>query len=187
MPNDATKVTTGKPQKAGAIYRAPYGTDVPENATDALTGFTHLGYVSEAGVVNSNSPSSDSTKAWGGDIVLNLQTEKDDTFKFTLIEALNDEVLKTIYGSSNVSTITVGEGTTHTETKIAANSDDQEDASWVIEMILKGGKLKRIVIPNAKITEIGDITYSDSDAVGYELTISAVPDEAGNTHYEYIK
>lgn len=187
MANDATKVSTGKPQKAGAIYRAPFGTDVPENATDALTGFVHLGYVSDAGVVNSNSPSNSNAKAWGGDIVLNLQDGKDDTFSFTLIEALNENVLKTIYGTSNVSTITVGEGTTHTETKIAANSDDQEDASWVIDMILKGGKLKRIVIPNAKITSVSDVTYSDSAAIGYGLTISAVPDEAGNTHYEYIK
>lgn len=187
MANDATKVSTGKPKKGGAIYRAPFGTSVPESAVDALTSFVQLGYVSEAGVVNSNSPESDTTKAWGGDIVLNLQTGKDDTFHFTLIESLNEDVLKTIYGTSNVKEITVGESTdAHTETMITANSDDQENAAWVIDMIL-GEKLKRIVIPNGKITELGDITYSDSDAIGYEITISAVPDEDGNTHYEYIK
>ncbi|MCQ2211307.1 MAG: hypothetical protein MJZ34_13565 [Paludibacteraceae bacterium] len=179
MAYDATKVSTGKPAKAGAIYRADLGATLPTNTSDALTGFTHLGYVSDAGVTNSNSPQSDTTKAWGGDIVLNLQTEKDDTWSFTLIEAMNDDVLKAVYGSSNVDT-------SGSETVISANSDDQADASWVIDMILKNGKLKRIVLPNAKITALGDIVYSDSDAIGYEITLSCVPDENGNTHYEYI-
>ena len=37
------------------------------------------------------------------------------------------------------------------------------------------------------ITEVGDIVYKDDDAIGYETTLSAVPDADGQTHYEYIK
>ena len=96
--SDAMKVTTGKPKKGGAIFRAPLGTTLPKTAKEDLDkAFMSLGYCSDSGVVNSNSPTNSSVKAWGGDIVLDTQTEKSDTFKFTLIEALNENVLKQAY------------------------------------------------------------------------------------------
>lgn len=179
--NDTKNVTTGKPKIGGAIFRAPLGTKLPVSAKEVLdSAFLSLGYCSDSGVVNSNSPTNSSVKAWGGDIVLDTQTEKNDTFKFTLIEALNENVLKTVYGDDNVS------GDLVTGLTIMANSKEQQECAWVIDMILKGGALKRIVLPNAKVTAVGDITYADTGAVGYETTVSAVPDTLGNTHYEYI-
>ena len=57
----------------------------------------------------------------------------------------------------------------------------------MIEMILTDGALKRVVLPSGKITEIADVTYTDADAIGYEVTIIAQPDSTGVTHYEHIK
>ena len=56
----------------------------------------------------------------------------------------------------------------------------------MIDMILRGA-LKRIVIPNGKVSEVGEISYSDDDATGYETTLTCMPDSDGNSHYEYIK
>lgn len=181
MGNNSGNVTAGKPAVKGAIYCAVLGSTLPTDAKTTLdAAFKCLGYVSEDGLTNDNSPESDNVKAWGGDTVLALQTAKEDKFGFKLIEAMSEEVLKVVYGADNVS------GTLSTGITVKANADEAEQYAWIFEMILKDGYLKRIVVPKASITELGTITYSDSDPVGYEVTITAVPDTEGNTHYEYI-
>lgn len=181
MANTAANVTVGKPKVGGAIYVAPLGSTLPTDSSTALdAAFKCLGYVSEDGVTNSNSPESDNVKAWGGDTVLVLQTDRPDSFSLTLLEGLNEDVLKTIYGSSNVTVDAQGNIT------VKATADEMIGHAWVFEMIMKGNRAKRTVIPNGTISELGDIVYKDDEAVGYNVTIQDVPDASGVYHYEYI-
>lgn len=174
-----SNVTAGKPKIGGAIFVAPVGTALPTDATtDLNAAFKGLGYVSEDGLTQSITRDSEAIKAWGGDTVMTSQTDFAETFSFRLIEALNVEVKKTIFGDDNVT------GTLTTGITAITNSKELPAKSFVIEMV-QNNCLVRKVIPNGKITELGDITYSDGEAVGYEPTITALPDASGNASYEY--
>lgn len=180
--NNVNQVTVGKPKTGGSVYRAPLGTDVPTDATTALdTAFKCLGYISEDGITNATEKESEEIKAWGGDVVLRPQTSYADSFTMTLIEALNVEVLKTVRGDDNVT------GTLDTGIAVKANSKEDTPHVYVIEQVMSGNVAARTVIPNATVTEIGEVTYADGNAVGYEITLGCMPDETGDTHHEYYK
>ncbi len=181
MSNNAQLVTTGKPKIGGAIFVGPTTVELPTTAAEALVGFTGLGYCSDEGVKNANEISSEDIKAWGGDVVNSSENGFKDKFTVKLIEALNANVLKEVHGSENVT------GTLESGIKVAVGAYSHKRRAWVVDMIMTDDVLKRIVIPNGKITAVSEITYSDTTAVGYEVTISAYPDASGHSHYEYIE
>lgn len=98
-----------------------------------------------------------------------------------MIEALNPEVLKAVHNAGNV-TGTLSDGIT-----VNVNGEEHESAAWVIDMILRNGVLKRICIPDAAISEVGEVVYRRNEAIGYQITLKAHADASGNYHYEYIK
>lgn len=76
-------VTAAKPKASGAVFSAPLGTTLPTNAKSELdAALKTLGFISEDGLTNENSPESEDVKAWGGQTVLSSQTDKKDTFKY---------------------------------------------------------------------------------------------------------
>lgn len=179
--NNASNVSAGKPKTTGAIYVAPKGTTLPTDATSDLNiAFKGLGYISDAGVVNGTGMQVQKVKAWGGATVLIIQTSKDDTYKFTLIEVKNVEVLKFVYGANNVS------GTLESGLAVAVNDKETPEVAIVIDKILSDNTAMRTVIPAAKISAVDDITYADNAAVGFGTTVDCVPDTDGNTHYDYM-
>ena len=179
--NNASNVSAGKPKITGAIYVAPKGTPLPTDATSDLNeAFKGLGYVSDAGVVNGTPMESTKIKAWGGATVLVIQTSKEDTYKFTLIEVKNENVLKFVYGEDNVS------GSLETGLAVAVNNKETPEVSIVIDMIMSDNVASRKVIPTCKISAVDDITYADNSVIGYGTTVDCLPDDDGNTHYEYM-
>lgn len=181
MVQTASNVSVGKPTAAGGIFAGPVSTNPPVDARSTLVaGIEGLGYVSDEGLTNSIEVDTETITAWGGDTVLTVRTSRQETFVFTFIET-NEPVLKEVYGPSNV---TVDEETG--DIAVLHNAKELPSRLYVFEIVMTGNKVKRIVVPNAKINELGDVVYVDGEPIGYEVTLGAFPDADGNTAYEYI-
>lgn len=188
MGNTATNASTGKPNTSGAIFRAVRTNDlvVPTTASASLSSaYKCLGYISEDGLKNNISKEFEDIKAWGGDTVYTVESSQDDKFQFTLLEVLNEDVLKAVFVDANV-TVTAATQSAPKAVAVNVNSTQTPECVWVIDMIMRGNNPKRIVIPYGKVVAIGEITYKDDEAVGYDVTLAATPDTSGNTHYEYM-
>ena len=178
--NNAANVSFGKPKASGAVYVAPAGTTLPTDGTTALANaYKNMGYISEDGYVQSIETDTEEVKAWGGDTVLTAQSSYKETHTVNFIET-NADTLKVIYGAANV---------TEAGNTITVHSTGKELSEWVlvIEIALTGGRVRRIVVPRAKLVDrSGDITFSDSDAIAYPAKFSAQPNTNGDYHVEYI-
>jgi hypothetical protein len=184
MVNSVANVAVGKPKVTGGAFRAPSGTALPTNSTTVLDpAFKGLGYVGEDGVEFNPARSTDKKKAWGGDIVKVTQSEYSETWVATFIEYRNPEVQKMAFGDSNV-TITAATETTGTLMAVKHNGNLLPRGEIVFEM-LEGVGATRIVLPDAQVTEIGAVTYSDDELIAYPVTFEAFEDASGNNSYEY--
>ena len=182
MATNASYVATGKAKVSGAIYRAPLteGLVIPTDPTTELDEkFKCLGFVSEDGMTNGRASEKQDFKDWNGNVIFSSLTSQEDTFKTTLVEVLNPIVLKTVYGDDAVEENLDG------SIKISVTAKDLEPCAYVVETILNG-RAKRIVLPKAKLSEVSDLIYKADTLLGYGITLSSLPDEAGYTHYEYI-
>lgn len=179
--NDSDNVSFGKPKATGAVFVAPAGTTLPTDATSPLdAAFNGLGYVSEDGLVNGVEADVESVHAWGGDQVLQGQTTFTEMFTVNLIET-NEDTLKTYYGEDNVTVDVSGNITVHEK------GQELPEVVVVFELVLTGGRIKRIVLPKARIADrSGEITYVDGEPIAYPAVFTAFKDDNGNLHSEYI-
>lgn len=185
MANTVGNVIAGKPQVTGGVLFGPLGTALPTDVTTELNeALVFGGYVSEDGLTENADRSTDKIRAWGGDTVKVVQTEFSLTYEFTFIEALNADVLATVYGSNNVQTTPAGDGTPGLHS-VVVNSDSLPHQVFVFE-IKDGDARIRIVLPDGQVTTVGEITYTDEDVVGYTVTVEAYQDADGANAYKYL-
>lgn len=181
----SSKVVAGKPQVLGGAFFAPTATVGPTDGTTALNAaFIGLGYIGDDGLAETVDRSIDKKKAWGGDVVKIVQTDFGAQIKLTLIETLNSDVLKAVYGDTNVTT-TAATATKGTEHKVKVNSSMLPRKSWVFEIRDDPAKI-RIYVSSGQVTEIGEVTYTESDLTGYEITIDCFPDANGDSFLKFV-
>ena len=96
----------------------------------------------------------------------------------TLIESRRAETLRTVFGDDNV--VVAGGVIT-----VKRNEKVLPHRQWVIDM-KDGENARRLDIGYGQITEVGDVSYVDGEAISYEVTISCDPDDNGDSLIEYL-
>lgn len=178
--NNTDNVSSAKGVRGAYLFSAPKGTPIPTDCTTELDDkFVNLGYVYEDGFVFSEDVDSEEVYDINGDTVADLDGSRTETVQLTLLETKAD-TLKEVRGYRNV---TDADGLM----TVKHNSETRDERIYVMELLLKNNRKQRIVIPNGKVTEIGDITYRSGEALTYEVTIKCFIDENGDTVLEYIE
>ena len=163
MAVDASKVRVAI---TGAISKGLTSATAPTGTAGAITGFTDLGGISEDGVTLALNDEGDATplKVWqNGATVRTLRTSSEDrpTLTFTLVET-SKATVETYFG------VTVTQ--TATEGSFEFKTQNRAPASYVLDVV-DGAELIRLYIPNGVVSSVGEITFANSDAIGYEVTI----------------
>ena len=175
---NAEQVTVGAAAATGAIFVAPTTATLPTDATTALSGFTLLGFTSDAGVTISESGNTQSIYAWEGRTeVYTTRTEYTEQISFTPIQC-NADVAKLIWGDDMV---VVGAGGALTAKH---HGQTMEPVLIVIETTPREGIVKRFC-QKAQLTERGEQTMDGTQVDGRQLTFNNLADANGVTCYEY--
>ncbi|CKH13872.1 hypothetical protein PXH78_26960 [Mycolicibacterium smegmatis] len=186
MASDNKNVYAAEPLATGSCLVAPLGTEGPTSATEELDpAFVDLGHVGEDGFTETAERSVDKKKNFGGKTVKILQTDYTHTFSFTLLESLNADVLKAIYGEDNV-TVTAANAMHGVQIEVKKNSRKLPHMSWVIDTTdSELNAFYRNYIPDGQIISVGDVTIVHTDTIMYEVELEAFEDASGNHVYTY--
>ena len=173
----------GKPNLTiGGLMSAPAGTALPTDITTApAAAFKDLGAVSEGGFVLSQDLSIDKIRDWNGDQMRSILQEFSGTVAVSFLET-TAEVLKAVYGATQVTTTATSGTPTKQTIRIGAVLPPVVP---FIANILDDIRAMRIVIPFGQITSRNDMSFTRNDAVEHGGTIECYPDSAGNSIYIY--
>uniref|UniRef100_UPI003F497C65 phage tail tube protein n=1 Tax=Nocardia suismassiliense TaxID=2077092 RepID=UPI003F497C65 len=170
----------------GGILVAPIGTTLPTTAAaNPNAAFKALGYVSEDGLESQGERTVESVKDWNADIIAQLQTEHSVRWGLTLYAYWDADVLTEVFGAGDNVVVTGPTPTAGTLIKVTETGAVLPKRAWILDMKHEAKKL-RIVLPNAKISQVSENAYAAGNLLGFQITIEAFPDSTGAKAYRYL-
>ena len=158
MALDSTQITVAG---TGAVYTCDAaGASLPTSASGTPSGYTEMGYTTEAGVVFHVGMTSVDIKAWQSFYpVRTMVTERDANVKFTLLQ-WNADTFDLAFGAGGAAGEPGLEGTL-------------DNRSLVID-IEDGGDVSRLVIENGMVSDVDDINFTKGAAADLGITFKVL-------------
>lgn len=165
-------VNLGTGKASGYFYHATKGTALPESPLAELTeAWKEVGYVAEDGITWATGRSSEPLKDWANKIRRQLQSEPTGTVAVPIIST-TAEVLKTIFGASNV--VESAASTTHgklVSVEVAEGVVSDEEAFLFI--MKDGDDAMMLGTTSGFITALEDIVFAPGSPITWNATVSA--------------
>ena len=168
----SNNVNLGIGLATGMFYHAPSGTALPAYPTETLgNDWAEVGYIAEDGITWHHGRSAEPLKDWSNSIRRQLQSDATGTVSAPIISTTN-EVLETLFGSSNVTS------TTATATHGALEAVEVKEGVMYGEeaflFIMKDGE-DTFMLGTTKgfITNLDDVSFAPGSVITWGATISA--------------
>ena len=166
---------------AGVAYIGAVGAVAP---TDLVTAWgvdwTDLGLISEDGLTEGTDQDRTEIRAWGYDAPVRTQiSRKVTTFGLTFLES-NSEVLSLYHSVATDDMTSAGVGDAQYASFVQGQNTDPDVRALGLD-IIDGTRRFRFIIPRCEVTDRGDIIYRADEAVGYEMTFTALLAADGTT------
>lgn len=164
----------------GGGWVAPTGTAAPATpSTQPAAPWAPLGAISDNGLVYGFDEASQEFTPWGLTSPFRRAITKSiRTFKMDLWETERTTVQSVMYRATELSLAPVAGVTSYAETA----SPQPDRRAWYF-LIMDGTSTKGFYVPQGEVTDRADVTFKQSEMSGYNITITAYPDSAGNTVY----
>lgn len=165
----------------GGGWVSPVGTAAPAGPeAQPLGPWAPLGGISDDGLVYGFDEDNQDFTPWGQTSPWRtIVTKSVRTFKMTLWETSRITVQSIMYRIP-VGDLTpdVGGLTSYSET---ASPTPDRRAWWFL--VVDGDVKKGFYVPSGEVSDRSDVTFKQDEMSGYEITITAYPDDSGNTVY----
>lgn len=161
------------------LWTAPVGTALPATldvAMSTVADWKAVGLLSEDGASESRDEDTSDFYAWGGKLI---RTQRSKHKRSISVTCLEDNLV--VFGLVNPgSTVTTTAGVNTRTIKIPKS----EKRAFTLELT-DGDVTKRRHIPTGEITEVGEVTLSESDLQAFELTITLYPSADDVLYVDY--
>ena len=164
----------------GGGWVATLGTSAPDSPlTQPVAPWEPLGAISDDGLTYGFDEDSQEFTPWGLTSPFRTQITKSvRTFKVTLWETARVAVQSIMYRIPAVDLAPVGGLTSFAETA----SPVPDRRSWWF-LVVDGDSYRGFYVPQGEVSDRSDVSFKQDEMSGYEITVTAYPDDAGNTVY----
>jgi hypothetical protein len=165
----------------GGGWVAATGSTAPDSPlAQPLSPWEPLGAISDDGLVYGFDEDSEEFTPWGlTSPFRTMITKSVRTFQVTLWETARVAVQSVMYRIDAAALEPDGDGLT----KFAETASPVPDRRAWWFLVMDGSTAKGFYIPQGEISDRSDVTFKQDEMSGYEITVTAYPDEAGNTVY----